>query len=198
MTSESNTEQEIHFLLRLLSIHEEYNRQNFGSGGEMESPQPVANTPARGNRTLYTILAVILILFCCCVVLIAAGYYYYRQNILTIPVEPTEESTPGVSPTSASVSPSAPSGEIGQAPEGGLGNDILRNDTWQYVAAAAQGRGCDEPMGADTKIEVLQQPQNGVWVEQWNVACASGNSYPFEITFMIDATGATFDIKSLP
>jgi hypothetical protein len=95
-------------------------------------------------------------------------------------------------------SPSAPSGEIGQAPEGGLGNDILRNNTWQYVAAAAQGRGCDQPLGADTKTEVLQEPQNGVWTEKWNVARASGDSYPFEVIFTLDATGATFNIKSLP
>ncbi|HSJ89879.1 MAG TPA: hypothetical protein VK909_21890 [Anaerolineales bacterium] len=66
----------------------------------MESPQADLNAPARKNRTPYTILIVALISVCCCAILIAAGYYYYRQNILTIPVQPTEESTPEATPSS--------------------------------------------------------------------------------------------------
>ncbi len=81
--------------------------QNFRSGGEMESPQPDLKAPARRNRTPYTILIVALISVCCCAILIAAGYYYYRQNILTVPVQPTEESTP-VAPTEAAVPTAAP------------------------------------------------------------------------------------------
>jgi len=161
----------------------------------MESPQPDVNAPARRNRTLYTILVIALILFCCCAVLIAAGYYYYRENLLTVPVQPTEESTPAAAPTDAAFPTSAPSGDIDEAPEGGLGNDTLRNDTWAVVASSAQGQGCDRPLGADTMIDVLQEPQNGVWVERWTVACASGENYAYEIQFTLDDTGATYNIK---
>jgi hypothetical protein len=45
---------------------------------------------------------------------------------------------------------------------------------------------------------VLQGPQNGVWVEKWKVGCASGETYPYEVEFILDDTGATFNIKSLP
>jgi len=158
----------------------------------MEAPQPVLDSPAKKNQTLLIIAAVAIVLACCCVVLAVAGYFGYNRikNTQGIAPQPVEDVVP-VNPTDA---PSSP----GEAPTGGLGNDILRNDTWQAVAGAAQGMGCDQPIGADTKIEVLQQPDNGVWVEKWTVACASGESYPFEITFTLDATGATYDIKSLP
>lgn len=168
----------------------------------MESPRPVMDAPARKNRTPYTIALIALVLCCCCAVVIAAGYYYYRENLLTVPEIPTpntDEPIPG--PTDDSLLPTlAPSGDVGEAPEGGLGDDVLRNDTWQYVAFAAIGQGCDQPIGADTKIEVLQEPDNGVWVEKWTVACASGDTYPYEIEYVLDpsGTGATFNIKSVP
>jgi hypothetical protein len=179
-------EQEINFLLRLFyRIRIGYNRQNLFMEESMESP-------AKKNQTPLIIAAVAIVLCCCCVVLAVAGYFGYLriQRSEVIPLQSTEEPVL-VNPTDAVSSP-------GEAPTGGLGNDILRNDTWQAVAGAAQGLGCDQPIGADTKIEVLQQPDNGVWVEKWTVACASGESYPFEITFTLDATGATYDIKSLP
>ncbi len=158
----------------------------------MEAPQPVLDSPTKKNQTPLIIAAVAIVLCCCCIVLAIAGYFGFRtiKSSQVIPPQPTEEPVL-INPTAA---PSSPS----EAPKGGLGNDILRNDTWQAVAGAAQGRGCDQPVGADTKIDVLQQPDNGVWKEKWTVACASGKSYPFEITFTLDATGATYNIKSLP
>jgi hypothetical protein len=163
----------------------------------MELPQPVLDTPARKNQTPLIIAAVVSVLCCCCVVAAAAGYYGYMTTTRsqTTPPQPIEEAVPVVPEDELT---SAPFGSPGEAPTGGLGNDVLRNDTWQYVAAAAQGMGCDQPVGADTAIEVLQQPQDNVWKEKWTVACASGDSYPFEITFTLDDTGATFDIKPLP
>jgi hypothetical protein len=126
--------------------------------------------------------------------LIVAGYYYYNQNILEeIPATPFEEATPVFTPDTG-LPTLAPSGDIGEAPEGGLGNDILRNDTWQYVAFAAIGQGCDQPITEDTEIEILQQPENGVWVEKWTVVCASGDRYPYEIEY----TGETFNVTSVP
>jgi hypothetical protein len=175
--------------------------KTFYSEERMESPQPVIDAPVRKNRTPYTIALAALVLCCCCSALIIAGYYYYRQNILTVPTLPTEGATPVPVPTDASIFPtSAPSADIGEAPEGGLGDEILRNDTWQYVAFAAIGQGCDRPIGEDTEIEVLQQPENDVWVEKWTVVCASGESYPYEIEYILDpsGTGATFNVKSIP
>ena len=93
----------------------------------------------------------------------------------------------------------SPVPDVGEAPAGGLGNEVLRNDTWRAVSAAATGQGCDQPVAADSAIEVLQEPDAaGVWVEQWTVACQSGESYPFEVEFILDDSGATFNIRSLP
>jgi hypothetical protein len=163
----------------------------------MESPQPVLEAPPKKNQTLLVIAAAAIVLCCCCAVLAAAGYYGYitTSRSQTIPQLPSDEAIPVIP---ADEPTSAPLSSPGEAPTGGLGNEILRNDTWQYVAAAAQGMGCDQPIGADTTIEVLQQPQDRVWKEKWTVACASGDHYPFEVTFTLDATGATFDIKPLP
>jgi len=157
-------------------------------------------TPVKKNQTPLIIAVVAIIVLCCCgLILAVAGYYGYirinsTQGIVPTPVEDIEPATPEdvQSPTFE------PAASPGEAPTGGLGNDILRNDTWQVVAGAAQGRGCDQPVGADTAIEVLQEPQNGIWVEKWTVACESGDRYPFEVEFIVDATGATFNIKSLP
>ena len=125
-------------------------------------------SPAKKNQTPLIIAAVAIVLCCCLIALAVAGYFGYRrmQSSQIIPPVSTEEPVL-VNPTDAVSSP-------GEAPTGGLGNDILRNNTWQAVAGAAQGMGCG------------------------TVACASGESYPFEITFTLDATGATYDIKSLP
>jgi hypothetical protein len=168
----------------------------------MESPPPVVDAPARRNRTPYTIALVALVLCGCCIALIIAGYYYYRQNILTVPDLSTETApTPVPVPTDASILPtSAPSGDVGEPPEGGLTDDALRHDTWQYIAFAAIGLGCDQPIGGKTQIEVLQQPVNGAWVEKWTVVCASGDKYPYEIEYVPGpaGTGPTFNVKSVP
>ncbi len=165
----------------------------------MESPQPVIETPAKKNQTPLIIAAVAIVLCSCCIVLAVAGYIGYVRIYRGqgIPPQPVEDVVPVV-PNDSQSPTLEPATTAGDAPIGGLGNEILRNDTWQYVAGAAQAQGCDQPKGTDTAIEVLQQPQNGVWVEKWTVACASGGNYPFQVTFTLDDTGATFDIKSLP
>ena len=84
-----------------------------------------------------------------------------------------------------------------EPPAGGLGNDILKNDTWHAVSAAAEGLGCDKPLGSQSTIEVLQQPSNGVWEEKWTVACQSGKTYAFRVVFTLDSNGATYDITPL-
>lgn len=175
----------------------------------MEAPQPVTTLPAQKNRTPLIIAAIALVLCCGCLVLAIAGYYgYFSLRSVETQVFPTAEVFPPIAtqevmtPASTTDIPVGTPGldtDIGDPPPGGLGNDILKNDTWQYVAAAAAGRGCDQPIGADSTIEVLQQPDaNGVWLEKWTVACNPGDSYAFEVEFVLDATGATFNIKSLP
>lgn len=163
----------------------------------MQTP-PINEMPAKKNNTPIIITAVAIVLCCCCAILAIAGYYGYNNinNTEDFFPPPTEEAVP-VIPEATQEATQEFFGTPGAAPSGGLGNDILRNDTWTYVAAAAQGQGCDQPLGEDTTIDVLQEPQDGVWVEQWNVACASGETYSYEIEFTLDNTGTTFDIKPL-
>jgi len=169
----------------------------------MESPEPAFETPVKKNQTLLMIAAVAIVLFCCCIALAVAGYYSFITIRSTeTEVQPIEAATPDSQLPSTDPSPEGdyevPEDNPGVAPTGGLGNDILRNDTWQYVAAAAVGLGCDKPLGPDSTIEVLEEPTDSVWMEKWTVACASGDTYPFEVEFVLDDTGAAFNIKSLP
>jgi hypothetical protein len=167
----------------------------------MESPQPVIE-PEKRNQTPLIITIVAVVLCCCCLVMAIAGYYGYNtMRVTESEILPFEEPTPDVQlPDTDQDDFEVPSEDlgIGEAPTGGLGNDVLRNDTWTYVAFAAMGQGCEQPVGSDTTIEVLQEPQNGIWVEKWTVACTSGDTYPYEVEYVLDDTGATFNIKSLP
>jgi hypothetical protein len=45
---------------------------------------------------------------------------------------------------------------------------------------------------------VLEEPEDGVWVEEWTVVCRSGDTYSYEVEYILDDTGATFDIRPLP
>ncbi|HLO33245.1 MAG TPA: hypothetical protein VK249_29120 [Anaerolineales bacterium] len=161
----------------------------------METPQSVYETPVRNNRTLWIIAAAVMALCCCGLVVAVAGFYgFFTIRSVATQVIPNEFPTPPLDFATPQLN-----ADPGEAPTGGLGNDILRNDTWTYVAAAAVGQGCDQPIGPNSTIEVLQQPDaNGVWVEKWTVACGSGDPYAFEVTFTPDSTGATFNIKSVP
>ena len=170
----------------------------------MESLQPEAGVPAKKSQTPLVVAISTIVLCCCCGMAALASYYGYNvvriSDSQTVPFDQTtpDAAESGTEPTPVTdfEAPSTDQG-IGEAPTGGLGNDILRNDTWQYVAFAAMGQGCDQPLGDHTEIEVLQDVQDGVWVEQWTVACANGDSYAYEIEFVLDDTGATFNIKSL-
>ena len=163
----------------------------------MEAPQPVNEVPAKKNQTLLIIAAIAIVLFCVCLVLTVAGVFgYVTLRATETQVFPAEDFPPVVTQEVMTVPPAS---EPGEAPTGGLANDILRNDTWQVVASAAAMQGCDQPIGEDSTIEVLQEPDAaGVWVEKWTVACNSGNSYAFEVEYILDATGATFNVRWLP
>ena len=175
----------------------------------METPETYDETKAR--RRQRTIVLVVAGLALCCVCLVVAVAIYSWSSVRggagdldsppgeeATPSGPENSLTPSFDPNSA-VATQGANVDPGEAPTGGLGNDILRNDTWQAVAGAAAGQGCDQPIGADSTIEVLQEPDaGGVWVEQWTVACQSGDSYDFEVEFLLDDTGATYTIRSLP
>jgi len=173
----------------------------------METRETVEATQTR--RRQRTIVIVIAAVALCCVCLVVAIAIYSWSSIRgggadLFPVEDVTPSSPGTSLTPSFVPDSTfetavPGTDAGEAPTGGLGNDILRNDTWQAVAAAATGQGCNQPLGTDSTIEVLQEPDaNGVWLEKWTVVCESGGSYAYEVEYILDATGATFNVKSLP
>src|SRR5215211_6077560 len=158
----------------------------------METPQPEITGPSTTNRKTILIIVAVIVLCCACLVVAALGFYGWItiQGGQTQEF-PTPEFPSGVTQEAMTLPPAS---DPGDPPTGGLGNDILRNDTWQAVAAAATGQGCHRPIGQDSTIEVLQEPDAaGVWAEKWTVACQSGNSYAFEVEYILDATGATFN-----
>jgi hypothetical protein len=165
----------------------------------MEAPQSVQETPVRNNRTVWIIAAAVIGLCCCGVIVAAAGFYgFFTIRSVATGVPPDEFPTPPFDLETPFTTPETNT-DPGEAPTGGLGNDILRHDTWQYVAAAAVGQGCDQPIGPNSTIDVLQQPDaGGGWVEKWTVVCRSGDSFAYQVTYTTDSSGATFDIKSLP
>jgi hypothetical protein len=167
----------------------------------MQTPETVEETQARRRqRTIVIVIAVVAL--CCSCLTVAVALYSWSALRGGEKQEFPASEFPSVATQEVMTAPpssNSPVPDTGEAPAGGLGNEVLRNDTWRAVSAAAMGQGCDLPMAADSAIEVLQEPDAaGVWVEQWTVACQSGESYPFEVEFLLDDTGATFDIRSLP
>lgn len=158
----------------------------------MENQDIASEKPANKNRAILIVVGVVIILCCCIVIAGVIGFYTFTRiaSVESSPVEPFDDFVP---PSDS---------ELDGPPEGGLANDILKNDTWQVMAPAAIGLGCDEPSGAGMTIDVLQQPDSsgsrGVWVEKWPVMCSSGEIYEFEVEFILDDTGATFNFRLMP
>lgn len=158
----------------------------------MENQNFAEEKPANKNRTIIIAVGVVIGLCCCIVIAGVTGFYSFTRiaSVESFPVEPLDEFNPPAD------------SELDGPPEGGLANDILKNDTWQVMVPAAVGLGCDEPSGAGMTIEVLQQPDSsgssGAWVEKWPVTCSSGEIYEFEVEFILDYTGATFNIRLMP
>ena len=163
----------------------------------METPQSENSSSRNVNQRTILIIVAAIVVCCGCLAAVALGLYgWFTIRDVQTQEFPTAEFPSVVTQEVMTV---APGSDPGEAPTGGLGNDILRTDTWQAVAAAAVGQGCDQPSGEDSTIEVLQEPDaSGVWVEKWTVACSAGDSYAFEVEYILDATGATFNIRSLP
>ena len=167
----------------------------------METHETLEETQTRRRRRMIVIVIAAVALCCSCLTLAVSLYSWSALRGGGTQEFPTSE-FPAVATQEVMTAPAvnhSPVPDAGEAPAGGLGNEVLRNDTWRAVSAAATGQGCDQPVAADSAIEVLQEPDAaGVWVEQWTVACQSGDSYPFEVEFILDDSGATFNIRSLP
>lgn len=164
----------------------------------LQPEKPTGEKPAGTNRNIFIIAGVVIVLCCCCLVLSGLGFYAYQQYKSNQTFQGGPIFTPIPPNTDSAATQPGDNSAIGEPPAGGLGNDILKNDTWRAVSGAAIGRGCDVPLGANSTIEVLQQPANGVWAEKWTVACQSGDLYAFKVEFILDSTGATYDITPLP
>ena len=171
--------------------------------------QNINEAPAKKNQNILLIIAVVIGVCCFCLLIGAIALYSYSSIRGGDPQEPpafesTVPALPDDSELPSDDSESVPDSSdfddgAGEAPEGGLGNDILRNDTWEVVASSAVGQGCDGPIAANSTIEVLQEPDSaGVWLEKWTVVCRSGDEYAYEVEYILDDTGATFNITSLP
>lgn len=169
--------------------------------------------PKNTNIALIAGIAAVIILCCCCVIVIG-GYAVYSisstvqetyssfETFMTpgapgfeefpaipeIPEIPTSE--PGM-PAIPSI-PELPSTFDDLIPQGGLGDDLLRTDTWVYVMAGAAMTGCTVTEPSQTVIEVLAQPDSaGVWQEKWTVTCEDGSTKSFDVTFSPSAQGGT-------
>lgn len=167
----------------------------------MESPTPQftpVEQPKKSNIPLIIGIVVAVLLCCCCLVIAGVvlfmgpmvGNVYSSVNqqltaMPEIPSMPDGTSEPSDDPTI----PGLPSDVI---PQGGLGDDVLRANTWAYVIIVAATDGCSTPNAADTAITVTQkQDAGGVWKERWLVACDGSKSVPVDVTFTPSASGGT-------
>ncbi|PKN94908.1 MAG: hypothetical protein CVU44_03635 [Chloroflexi bacterium HGW-Chloroflexi-6] len=162
--------------------------------------------PAKKNNTVLIVVAVIAALLCCCCILIVGGLTLLGPTVSDT-FENIEEGIEQGAPYEMPAEGEDPSYEGGEGqgeetypglsdyvPVGGLGDEILRTDTWLNVTFSAVMASCTIPAdGAqNTSIEVIQNPDGaGVWVERWTVPCDEGSSKAFDITFTPAASGGT-------
>ena len=166
----------------------------------MESPTPQSapvEQPKKSNTPMIIGIVIAVLLCCCCLVIIGVMLYMgssvssvyssINQQLTAMPEIP--------SMPSGTLEPSLPSIPSDAVPQGGLGDDLLRTNTWAYVVIVAATSDCNTPNAADTVITVTQEQDSaGVWKEQWLVACGGGKSVPIDVTFTPSASGNT-DIK---
>ena len=134
------------------------------------------------NRTLLLIVGVILL--CCCVVVIAGAVAYPTvSKFLKDAPTGLNDDSPAVSGSGSS------SGPV----DGSLGNDVLKHDTWNAILKSESSKGCNNV--TSMSVDVVQQPnKQGVWIEDWSIN-ACGKDVVLEITFTLDSTGTTYQVK---
>ncbi len=173
--------------------------------------------PKKSNQGLLIGIIVAVLLCCCCLiagtflVLTVLGpavnnvFSTINEGLLT-PTGPNSEDFPAIPeipvfPTDEDGVPEmpvSPSGYDDFIPQGGLGDEVLRTDTWVYVMAASAMSGCVATEASKTTIEVLQEPDSaGIWKEKWTVTCDDGTQQSFDVTFSPSAQGGTtIDVTS--
>jgi hypothetical protein len=153
--------------------------------------------PKKAN-TGKIIAIVVVVLLCCCCLAIAAVFLFMgpavgnvyssvNQQLTAMPELPSMPADPS-NPSDVPM-PALPSNLI---PQGGLGDDLLRTNTWGYVVTAAAVSGCAATDASQTAIEVLQEPDSsGAWKEQWTVTCGDGSNKSFDVSFTPSPGGGT-------
>ncbi len=172
----------------------------------MENPIP-QDSPfeqPKKPKTGMIIGIVIAVLLCCCCLAIAGVFMFMGPAVNNVFSSINEQLTAmpeipslpdGTVAPFDPENPSLPSIPAEAVPEGGLGDDLLRTNTWGYVVTVAAMGGCDNPNAAETVITVTQdQDADGVWKEQWVVACG-GDQVPVDIVFTPNATTGGTDIN---
>lgn len=162
------------------------------------SPEPAASQPAqppkKSNLGIILGAGAAVILCCCC--LVAGGFAIL--NIMGPIISNTYEtinqelpSTPDGDENNEQ-NPAIPSNPGSLIPQGGLGDETLRADTWFNVVLSAAFANCPASDPTKVSIEVLQQPNSaGVWKEKWTVTCDNGGTKSFDVTFTPSAQGGT-------
>lgn len=145
----------------------------------METPTP----GQKSNRNLIIGIVAAVVVCCCCTAAALGGYYAWKayqatQNALE---EIQDFELPTDIPTGL---PSVPGLEDAELPQGGLADDVSRATAWGTIVLTGSIFECLSPAVTGTSIEVVQEPDaNGVWIENWNVACGEGATKSFKITF---------------
>ncbi len=162
-------------------------------------------TPPKKNNTVLIVVAVIAVLLCCCCLSVVAALAFLGPTVSEtfesieegieqgVPYEmPAEGEDPF--PGEGNEDGGETYGLSDYIPAGGLGDEVLRTDTWFNVTFSAAMASCSIPAdGAqNTTIDVIQDPDSaGVWVERWTVPCDEGSTKSFDITFTPSASGGT-------
>lgn len=168
------------------------------------------SSPKKTNIGLIIGVVAVIILCCCCLIVIggyaffsvsrAVGSTYSSIEIMLTPGAEGFEDFPPIPeiPTSPNDEygipelPASPYGYDDFIPQGGLGDEVLRADTWGYVIVTAAMTGCVATDASKTSIEVIQQPDaDGMWKEKWTVTCDDGTKKSFDVTFTPSAQGGT-------
>jgi hypothetical protein len=164
--------------------------------------ESVAPQPEQKKPTLLIIIGIVVAVLCCCYIGVIAVLTLLGPTVSNtfesiqeeLPVPDSEEFP--VEPPDSEDFPLAPPSGFGGVPSGGLGDEILRADTWNYVILTAISTGCGTPAADTTSIEVFEDPDdNGRWVERWTVICEDGSNKGFYVTFTPNTTQGGTDIS---
>lgn len=159
----------------------------------MENPTP-QYPPAEQPKKFPTGLVigiVVIVLCCCCAIVVLAGLTLMGPVVSNVFSTVNQDLENPTVPDLPNV-PEMPTIPASLVPQGGLGDEILRADTWAQVAVAAALADCTNPSAGETTIEVTQKPDSGgAWKELWTVSCGSGKTVPVEVEYTPSASGGT-------